>query len=129
MAGGGGDGAEHRIGMADHIFGAGEHGQVDAVGDGGEQQRRRPGIVHDRHAATRASGGDDGGDVLHLEAEAAGAFHEDGAGTLADQVGDAGADQRIVKPRGDAQALEQAGREAAGRVIGAVDEEQLVAGG
>ena len=43
-----GDRAEHRIGMADDIFGAGEDRDVDARGDRREQQRRRPGIVEQR---------------------------------------------------------------------------------
>ena len=54
------------------------------------------------------------GHVLHLEAVRARAFHEDRPGLLADQRGDAGADQRIVIAGGDAEPLQHACRRARG---------------
>src|SRR3546814_5554772 len=41
----GGHRAEHHVGMTDHIFGAGEDGEIHARSDGREKKWRRPCIV------------------------------------------------------------------------------------
>ena len=43
--------AEHHVGMAADIFGAGLDRQVDALLEGAEIERGRPGIVHQHHRA------------------------------------------------------------------------------
>src|SRR3546814_1785427 len=42
-------GAQHQVTVPGYIFGAGKNGQIDAMADGPEIERRRPGIVHQRH--------------------------------------------------------------------------------
>ena len=127
VRGRGGHRSQHRVRMADDIFGAGQHRQVDTFLDCGQEQRRRPGIVEDRRDPAILGDRDDGGNVLHLECQRAGAFEEDGLGRRADQLGDACSDQRIVEARRDPHPREQAGRQPARRVIGAVDQQQFVA--
>ena len=92
-----------------------------------EKERRRPGVVKQRHDPARPGGRDDRGHVLHLERQAARTFHEDRARALADHVRDAAADQRVVEACRDPEPLEQAVREPPRRFVGAVDQQQLVA--
>src|SRR3546814_3449769 len=57
-----------------YIFGAGKNGQIDAMADGPEIERRRPGIVHQRHDSPCLGHRDDRGHILHFEGEASRAF-------------------------------------------------------
>ena len=70
------DRAEHHVGMAAEIFGAGLDRQIDAVIERAEIERRRPGIVHQHQRAFGVRGRGDRRDVLHLEAQRAGRFDE-----------------------------------------------------
>ena len=99
------DQAEQEVGAAAEIFGAGLDREVDAALVGREEQRRRPGVVHedDRPAPVRDLG--DGRDVLHLEGLRAGRLGEDGRRVRPEERLDAGADQRIVIGRLDPEAL------------------------
>ena len=45
------DRAEHGVGMTDDIFGGGLDRDVDPVRERLEEERRRPGVVHDHHGA------------------------------------------------------------------------------
>ena len=77
----------------------------------------------------RFGGSDDGGDILHLESQAAGAFEEDQSGFGADQIGDARADQRIIISRRHAHPIEQAIAQAARRIVNRIDHQQMIARG
>ena len=92
-----GDHAEHRIGMADDIFRRRLHGDIGAMRERLEVERRRPGVVEGEPDAARPAGLGDGGQVLHLEGLRAGRFGDDQPRPLGDQVGDARADGRIVE--------------------------------
>ena len=122
-----GDRTQHRIRMADDIFGAGQDGEIDPRRDRREEQRRRPGIVEQRRDPPRLGRRDDRGNVLHLKGQAAGAFEEDRRRGLPDQIGDAGADQRIVEARGDAHRRQHLPAEGARRLVDAVHHQQFVA--
>ena len=114
--------------MAADIFGHREDADVDAGRERGEQQGRRPGIVEQRDDPALARRGADRRHVLDLHRQAAGAFEQDRAGLLAEQLADAGADQRIVIGRRDSEALEDRVAIFARRTVGAVGDQQLVAG-
>ena len=127
MAGRGGYRPQHHVAMADDVFRRGEDGEVDALLDRREEQRRRPGVVEHGGQPVALGDGDDRGQVLHLEGQAARAFEEDRLGGGADQLFDPRADQRIVEAGGDAEPLQQLHRLSPRRVIGAVDQQQFVA--
>ena len=125
----GGHRAEHRVGMADQILGAGLHRQVDAVADGIEEAGRRPGVVHDHQRVMRMGDPGDGRDVLHLEGEGARRLGHHGAGVGSEQRLDSLADGRIVIVDGNAEPLQRGLGEIAGRAIGAVGDQHVIAGG
>ncbi len=122
-----GDGAEHGVGMADDIFGGGLDRDIDPVGERLEEQRRRPGIVHDDHGAGLMRGFGDRWDVLHLEALRAGRLGEHHLGPVAEQILDRRADQRVVINGSDAEPPQHVIAEAPRRLIDAVGDEHLVA--
>ena len=62
------DEAEQEVRVAGKIFGASFEGDVDAMRVRREEQRRRPGVVHDDAGAAGMRGLGDSGDVLDLEA-------------------------------------------------------------
>ena len=119
--------AEHDVGVAADIFGAGLDRQVDAFVEGAEIQRRAPGVVGQHHGALVVGDLGDGRDVLHLEALRARRLGEHGAGVRPEQRRDAGADQRVVIGGLDAHALERAVAEGAGRPVHAVGDEDVIA--
>ncbi len=123
----GGDGAEHDVGMAADIFGAGLDRQVDAVIERAVIDRGRPGVVHQDQRALVVGRRGDGGNVLHLERQRARRFEIDGARVRLHQVRDRAADQRIVIAHGDAVAGQGLIAELSGRAVGAVGDEQMVA--
>ena len=123
------DGAEHHVGMAADIFGAGLDREIDAVVERAEIERRRPGIVHQDQRAFGVRGLGDGGGVLHFEAQRARRFEIDRAGVRAGISSAIAAPiERIVIGRRDAEPREDAVAEIARRPIGAVGDEQMVAG-
>ncbi len=93
-----------------------------------EQQRRRPGVVHDDADAPRVGGGHDGGHVLDLEALRARCLDQHGPRIVADQAGDLAADQGIVERRRHAELLEDRVAESARGAIGGIGHQQVVAG-
>ena len=50
------DRSQHHIGMAADIFGGGLDGEIDAMLQRLEEQRRRPGIVHQHRCTMRVRG-------------------------------------------------------------------------
>ncbi len=74
------DEAEQQIGMAGEIFGAGLDREIDAALMRREEQRRRPGVVHDDADAARVRDLGDGRNVLHFEALRARRLDQHGAG-------------------------------------------------
>ncbi len=90
--------------MAADVLGRGVDAEVDAVLEGLEVQRRRPGVVEHGENASTARGRGDRGHVLHLEGQRAWRFHVDDPGLGPDQARDLGADQRVVVGRLDAEA-------------------------
>ena len=123
-----GDGAEHRVGMADDVLGRRLNRHVDAVLERPEVERARPGVVHQQPQLALGGDARDRRDVLHLEGLRAGAFGEDEARVGAHEIGDAGADQRIVVRRLDAELRQHVVAELARRLIDAIDHENMVAG-
>ena len=85
-------------------FVAARTADVDSGGDRREEQGRRPGIVEQRDDPAFAGDGADCRDVLHFHGQRPGAFEQDRARCAADQVGDPGADERIVVASRDAEA-------------------------
>src|SRR3954454_8624595 len=75
-----------------------------------------------------ARGGADRRNVLDLHGQAAGAFHQDRSGLVVEHFCDAAADQRVVIDGPDSEALENGVAIFAGRPVGAVGDQQLVAG-
>ena len=70
---------------------------------------------------------DDGRNILHLHRAGAGQLDPDQLDGLVDQIGDAGADQRIVDAIVDAARLQVFGAEAAHRRVDMVGDQHLVA--
>src|SRR3546814_7348476 len=71
-------------------------------------------MVDRRRHAGRLGGGDDGRHVLRLEGEGARRFEVDQRRILADQAGDAGADERVVEGGLHAEPLQQVVAQPAG---------------
>ncbi len=99
-------GAEEQVAVTADIFREGLHGYVDAMFEGVEEDAGGPGVVEDDFYVFRVGGGDDCGDVLDLHRDGLGAFGPNEARVFANQVGDSGADSRIVEGGGDAEARE-----------------------
>ena len=114
--------------MADQIFGGGMHDDVDAVAVGFEVKRARPGVVEDGDATLGMGGGGDGRHVLDLKGVGAGALHVYDFSIGSDQLGNAGADQRIVIGGLDAEPLQLRVAERARRLIGGIGHQDMVAG-
>jgi hypothetical protein len=113
--------------MADDIFGAGLDRQVDAMPEGVEEQRRRPGVVEQHRGAMPMGNAGDQRHVLHLEALRPRSLQVDGLGIGADQRLDTGADQRVVIGYLDAEAAQHPVAELAGRLVGRVNHQKMVA--
>ena len=122
------NGAEHDVGMAADIFGAGLHADVDATLQRTVKQRRRPGIVVDHERAAFMGHRRDGGNIGHLEGLRARRLDQHGAGVRLEQRADACADQRIEIGGLDAIASQHAVAEIARRPVGVVANQQMVAG-
>ena len=97
-------------------------------GRAAEEERARPGVVHqhDRALGMRRRG--DRRDVLHLEGERARCFGEHSARIRLHQKGDAIAGARIVIGRRHAVARQHGVAECARRAVDAVGHQQVVAG-
>jgi hypothetical protein len=93
-----------------------------------EIQRRRPGIVHQHARAFLVRNRRYGRDVLHLEALRTGRFGEHGARIRLEQFCNVFAERRIVIGRFNAHALEHAVAERARRPVGAVGDQDVIAG-
>jgi len=122
-----GDHAQHRVGVADHVFGTGLDRNVDAEIEGPEMNRRRPSRVHDERYVGSLGGRGDSGDVLHLEGQGAGRLGVDQARIRSDQRGDVGADAGVVVSRLHAEPAQHAVAEDAGRVVGGIGDEYMIA--
>ena len=114
--------------MADDIFGAGHNRQINPERHRLEKQRRRPSIINQRRDTVRLGHRDDCGHVLHFKGQAAGAFHENGAGKRGDQRFNGSADARIIINRLNAEAFQQPVTENSRWIIGAVGHQQLITG-
>ena len=114
--------------MAAEIFGAGLNGHIHAEVMRAEKQRRCPRIVHQRGDTARGGGSDDGGYVLDLERLGARGLEEDGAGVGADEAGDVAGNERVIIGGFDPVARQHLVADAARRLIGAVDHQQMIAG-
>src|SRR3546814_19846600 len=84
-----------------YIFGAGKNGQIDAMADGPEIERRRPGIVHQRHDSPCLGHRDDRGHILHFDGEASSAFQDNGACPPSAKCINAAAVHRAITHGGD----------------------------
>src|SRR6185437_4902517 len=93
-----------------------------------EEERGGPGVVEEGLDPARLGRGDDRRHVLDLEGERARALHIDERGVVADEAGDADADQRVVERRLDAEALEEGGAKIAHWAVDGIDHEDVVAG-
>lgn len=122
-----GDDAHHGVGMADEILRRRLDRDIATMGEGLEIVAGAPGVVDHGNGTLGMGGGGDGGNVLHLHGLGAGTLAIDDASVGADKIGDAGADQGIVIGRLDAEALEQRVAELAGRMIDAVDHQEMIA--
>ena len=120
--------ADHHVGMAAEILGARRDRDVDAVVVRAEIERRRPGVVHDDRAAARMDRARDRRNVLDLEGERAGALDIDGPGVRPHQVRDMRAERGIVIGGLDAELLQHAVAEPAGRLVHGVDHQEVIAG-
>src|SRR3546814_14660150 len=92
-----------------YIFGAGKNGQIDAMADGPEIERRRPGIVHQRHDSPCLGHRDDRGHILHLEGEASRAFPDNGACTPSAERLNAAAEHWVIIKDGSTSRRERVG--------------------
>ncbi len=93
---GGGHRAEQEVGAAPAFFDGGLRGEVGTVGGRSEQERRRPDVVAIEEDAPGPGSRDDGRHVLHLQDAESGRFDPDEPGPIVGEVGEAGADQRVV---------------------------------
>ena len=93
-----------------------------------EEQRRRPGVVHDGEGALGVRRRDDGRHVLHLEGQGARRLQIDQPRVGSHELGDAGADHRVIISNLDTEARQRLVAEAARGAVDAVDHEQMVAG-
>lgn len=96
-----GDAAEEEVAVAADVFGKGLHADVDAVGEGVEQDAGGVGVVErdgDRVWAggIASGGGDDRGNVLHFHRDRAWAFGPNEVRVRADELRDVGADHGVV---------------------------------
>ena len=114
--------------MAGKVFGAGLDRDVDAAGVRGEEQRRRPGIVHQNAGAAGVRNLGDRRHVLNLETLRARRFGQHRLGVRPEQRLDPGADARVVEGRLDPHPLQHAVGEGARRAIGRVGHQEMIAG-
>src|SRR5690242_1293451 len=88
-----GDGAEHRIGMADDVFGGSLDRDIHAMSKRLEVERRSPGIVENDHGAGVVRSFHDCRDVLYLEGLRSGRLGEDELRLRREKLFDPGSDQ------------------------------------
>ena len=119
--------AEQQVGMAAEIFRAGLDRDIDAARMRREEQRRRPGVVHQHDRVARMRDRRDRRNVLHLERQRARRLGEHRARIRLEQLRDIGADQRVVVGRLDAEALQHRVAKIARRAIDRVGDQQVVA--
>jgi hypothetical protein len=93
-----------------------------------EQQRRRPGVVHEHDRAVPVRRRGDRRDVLHLEGLRTRGLGEHRRRVRPQQRLDAGAERRVVIGRRDAEGLEHAVAELARRPVDRIRYEEVVAG-
>ena len=122
------DRSDHRIAMADNIFGTRDDREINTVRHCFEEQRRRPTIVDHRHNSARLCHSDNCGDILNLKRQASRAFHENRARAFTNQGANIATDQRVIVKRFNAKGFEQPVAENACRIIGAVSHQQLIPG-
>ena len=129
LARGTGDDAHHRVGVTDDVLGSGVDGDIAAVVERLEVERRRPGIIdHDGRAGLFGDGGH-AVDVLYLEGLRARRLEIDDLGVGPHQLGEAfAADHRIEVGGLDSEALQRGVGEAARRTVGIVGHQHVVAG-
>ena len=119
--------ADHDVGMAAEIFGAGMDREVDAEIERAEIERARPGIVHEHEGAFGMRRRGNRRDVLHLETQRTGRFDEDGAGIFPNQRVDPAADEGIVIGGGDAEPGQDLVAKRPRRSVDAVGDQKMVA--
>src|SRR5580704_17400349 len=93
--------------MSADIFGAGLDREVNPLFQLAEIKRARPGVIHENQGACGMYGSCNGWNVLDLERERARRLDEYGTGVRFHQLGDIGADHRIVIRRVDPEELKQ----------------------
>ncbi|MNZ90057.1 hypothetical protein D3C78_1090080 [compost metagenome] len=119
--------AQQGIGMAHDVFRCRLDGDVHAMLERLEEQRRRPGVVHHHERAGLVRLRGDGIDVLHLEGHGARRLHEDDPGVGPDLQTDPRARLRIVEAHLHAHPGQHLRGEMAGGSIDAIAHEHVVA--
>ncbi len=120
---------EQEVGMAGQVFRARLDRHVDAVRMRSEEERRRPGVVHQNAGAVRVRDRGDRGNVLDLEGLRPRRFGQHRSGVRPHQRFDPGADLGVVIGGLDPHPLQSRIGEGAGRTIGRVGHEEMIAGG
>ncbi len=122
------DGADQHIGMADEHLGAGMDDDIGAERQRAVIERRRPAVVDDHLDAVRPGCRNNRRQVLHFESERTWAFDPDRPRPLADKVGDAGANARIVVADGHPHAGQELVAKGPPGLVDRIGDEDLVAG-
>ena len=81
-----GDGAEQQVAVAADVLGERLHADVDAVGEGVEQDAGGVRVVERDRDVARVGGRDDGGHVLHFHRDRAGRLGPNERGVVANQL-------------------------------------------
>ncbi len=122
------DGRAHQhVAAARLVLGERLHRDVDAVLEGLEREARRIGVVDRGDHAALARHRRDGPHVGHFHGHRARRLQPQQAGFGADQLGDAGADQRIVEAHADAEIARQPVAEIGVGAVGIVRDQHVVA--
>ncbi len=121
--------AHEHVRVAPDIFGQGLATDVDAMGDGLEQEPRPPGVVHHCEHAALACARGDRRDVLHFEAERPRRFQDDGPGLVRHHGHQFGRSQGLgVVDRGDAEPFQHLVAEFSGWPIDVPADQDFLAG-
>ena len=123
-----GDHPDHQVRMTREVLRAGLNRDVDAVLQGTEVDRRRPGVVHRDQCPACVRRLRDGGHVLHLERQRAGSLGVDEPGVRANFIRHTLSHPRVVEARFDPETAQEFGAEPSGRPVHRVGNEHVVAG-
>ena len=119
------DGAEQQVAVAADVLGERLHADVDAVGEGVEEDAGGVGVVERDGDVAGVGGGDDRGHVLHFHRDRAGRLGPNERGVVADELGDVAADHRVVGFDFDVEVGQQAFGDFAAVAVGAFGHERV----